>query len=126
MQCSCRSSATAGEYTLIDTAGVRRRARVEEAVEKFSVIKALQAIDAANVVIGVHRCARTVAEQDATLFGMVAERGRALHRSRSTSGTTFRTDKRDEIRDRLDLRLRSSISRRCISSRRCTAPASAS
>ena len=40
-------------YTLIDTAGVRRRARVEEAIEKFSVIKALQAVDSANVVIGV-------------------------------------------------------------------------
>ena len=45
-------------YTLIDTAGVRRRARVEEAIEKFSVIKALQAVDSANVVIGVDRCAR--------------------------------------------------------------------
>src|SRR4029450_6132148 len=42
-----------GRYTLIDTAGVRRRARVEEAVEKFSVIKALQAVDSANVVVGV-------------------------------------------------------------------------
>ena len=48
-------------YTLIDTAGVRRRARVEEAVENFSVIKTLQAIDSANVVIGVIDAHDTVA-----------------------------------------------------------------
>ncbi len=65
-------------YVLIDTAGVRRRARVEDAVEKFSVIKALQAIDDAHVVIGVLDAHETVAEQDATLLGHVAERGRAL------------------------------------------------
>ena len=65
-------------YVLIDTAGVRRRARVEEMVEKFSVVKALQAIDEAHVVIGVLDAHETVAEQDATLLGHVAERGRAL------------------------------------------------
>jgi GTP-binding protein len=54
-------------YTLIDTAGVRRRSRVEEAVEKFSVIKTLQAIESAHV-----------AEQDASLLGTVIEQGRAL------------------------------------------------
>jgi len=65
-------------FTLVDTAGVRRRARVEDAVEKFSVIKTLQAIEEANVVIGVLDARDTVAEQDATLLGIVAERGRAL------------------------------------------------
>jgi GTPase len=65
-------------FTLIDTAGVRRRARVEDAVEKFSVIKTLQAIEEAHVVIGVLDARDTVAEQDATLLGIVAERGRAL------------------------------------------------
>ncbi len=53
-------------YTLIDTAGVRRRARVNEAVEKFSVIKTLQAIEAANVVVLVLDAREGVAEQDAT------------------------------------------------------------
>jgi GTP-binding protein len=65
-------------YVLIDTAGVRRRARVEEELEKWSVIKTLQAIDDSHVVIGVLDAHENVAEQDATLLGIVAERGRAL------------------------------------------------
>jgi GTP-binding protein len=91
-------------YTLIDTAGVRRRARVEEAIEKFSVIKALQAVDSANVVIGVIDAHDTVAEQDASLFGMVAERGRALLIA-VNKWDGIPMDKRDEIRAGLDLRL---------------------
>ncbi len=91
-------------YTLIDTAGVRRRARVEEAVEKFSVIKALQAVDSAHVVIGVIDAHDTVAEQDASLFGMVAERGRALVIA-VNKWDGIPTDKRDEIRTGLDLKL---------------------
>lgn len=91
-------------YTLIDTAGVRRRARVEEAIEKFSIIKTLQAVDDANVVIGVIDAHDTVAEQDATLFGMVAERGRALIIA-VNKWDGIPTDKRDEIRTGLDLRL---------------------
>jgi GTPase len=91
-------------YTLIDTAGVRRRARVEEAIEKFSVIKALQAIDSAHVVIGVIDAHDTVAEQDASLFGMVAERGRALLIA-VNKWDGIPTDKRNEIRTGLDLRL---------------------
>jgi|HigsolmetaAR201D_1030396.scaffolds.fasta_scaffold00766_23 GTP-binding protein len=92
------------KYTLIDTAGVRRRARVEEAIEKFSVIKALQAIDSAHVVIGVIDAHDTVAEQDASLFGMVAERGRALIIA-VNKWDNIPMDKRDEIRAGLDLRL---------------------
>jgi GTP-binding protein len=66
------------EYTLIDTAGVRRRARVHEAIEKFSVIKTLQAIDAANVVLLVLDAHQGVGDQDASLAGYIAEKGRAL------------------------------------------------
>lgn len=91
-------------YTLIDTAGVRRRARVEEAIEKFSVIKALQAVDSANVVIGVIDAHDAVTEQDASLFGMVAERGRALLIA-VNKWDGIPSDKRDEIRAGLDLRL---------------------
>lgn len=91
-------------YTLIDTAGVRRRARVEEGVEKFSVIKALQAVDSAHVVIGVIDAHDTVAEQDASLFGMVAERGRALLIA-VNKWDNIPMDKREEIRTGLDLRL---------------------
>jgi GTP-binding protein len=92
------------KYTLIDTAGVRRRARVEEAVEKFSVIKALQAVDSANVVIGVIDAHDTVAEQDASLFGLVAQRGRALVIA-VNKWDGIPQDKREEIRTGLDLRL---------------------
>jgi GTPase len=92
------------QYTLIDTAGVRRRARVEEAIEKFSVIKALQAVESAHVVIGVIDAHDTVAEQDASLFGMVAERGRALVIA-VNKWDGIPADKRDEIRNGLDLRL---------------------
>ncbi len=65
-------------YTLIDTAGVRRRAKVHEAIEKFSVIKTLQAIDAANVVILMLDAHQEVSEQDASLAGYIVEKGRAL------------------------------------------------
>ncbi len=65
-------------YTLIDTAGMRRRARVRDAIEKFSVIKTLQAIEACNVVILVLDARAGIGEQDATLAGHVVESGRAL------------------------------------------------
>jgi GTP-binding protein len=65
-------------YTLIDTAGVRRRARVEEAVEKFSVIKTLQSIAAAHVAVVLLDAREGVSEQDATVIGHVLDEGRAL------------------------------------------------
>jgi len=65
-------------YLLVDTAGVRRRGRVFEAVEKFSVVKTMQAIDRANVAILVVDAAEGVADQDAHIAGYVLERGRAL------------------------------------------------
>jgi GTP-binding protein len=65
-------------YTLIDTAGVRRKARVREAIEKFSVIKTLQAIEQANVVLLVLDAQKEIGEQDASLAGHILESGRAL------------------------------------------------
>ena len=65
-------------YMLIDTAGVRKRGRVFESVEKFSVVKTLQAIDRANVVILVLDAADDIADQDAHIAGYILERGRAL------------------------------------------------
>ncbi len=65
-------------YTLIDTAGVRRRGKVFEAVEKFSVVKTLQAIEDANVVVLLLDAAEGIAEQDAHLAGYILEAGRAL------------------------------------------------
>lgn len=66
------------KYTFIDTAGVRRRGKVFEAVEKFSVIKTLQAIQDANVVIFVMDAREGVVEHDLNLLGFVLETGRAL------------------------------------------------
>jgi GTP-binding protein len=65
-------------YTLIDTAGLRRRGRVFEAVEKFSVVKTLQAIEDANVVVLLLDAEQGIAEQDAHLAGYVVEAGRAV------------------------------------------------
>lgn len=65
-------------YTLIDTAGVRRRGKVREAVEKFSVIKALEAIERAQVVIVVVDAQEGLTDQDITLLGYVIDSGRAL------------------------------------------------
>ncbi|AGA90653.1 ribosome-associated GTPase EngA [Thioflavicoccus mobilis 8321] len=67
-----------GRYTLIDTAGVRRRARVQDTIEKFSVIKTLQAIAACHVVILVVDARAGIGEHDATLAGHILESGRAL------------------------------------------------
>ena len=65
-------------YTLIDTAGLRRRGQVFEAVEKFSAVKTLQAVDQANVAILVIDASEEISEQDAHIAGFIAERGRAL------------------------------------------------
>ena len=91
-------------YVLIDTAGVRRRARVSEAIEKFSIVKTLQAIEHAHVVVGVIDAHDTVAEQDASLLGMVAEQGRALVVA-VNKWDGIAPDQRQAIRDGLDLRL---------------------
>ena len=66
------------QYTLIDTAGLRRRGKVFETVEKFSVVKTLQAIADANVVVLLLDASSEVADQDAHIAGYVLESGRAL------------------------------------------------
>jgi GTP-binding protein len=65
-------------YTLIDTAGVRRRGRVSETVEKFSIVKTLQAIEDSHVVILVVDAQEGLVEQDMHLMGTVVDAGRAL------------------------------------------------
>jgi GTP-binding protein len=65
-------------YVLVDTAGLRRRGRVFESVEKFSVVKTLQAIDRANVAILVLDAQSEISDQDAHIAGFILERGRAL------------------------------------------------
>ena len=66
------------QYTLIDTAGIRRKRSIEEKVEKFSVIKAIEALEDSHVAILVLDAHEGVTEQDATLLGMIADKGRAL------------------------------------------------
>ncbi|MES2918412.1 MAG: ribosome biogenesis GTPase Der [Pseudomonadota bacterium] len=65
-------------YTLIDTAGVRRRGRVDEGVEKFSVIKTLQAIKDAHVVVVVLDARQGIVDQDLHMLGFVVQSGRSL------------------------------------------------
>ena len=91
-------------YTLIDTAGVRRRGRIKEVVEKFSVIKTLQAIEDANVVIMVLDARQGIGEQDASLLGFVLDTGRALVIA-VNKWDGLSQDQRDEIRRELDLKL---------------------
>jgi len=65
-------------YILIDTAGVRRRARVTDTLEKISVIKTLQAIDNTDIVVLIVDAHDSVTEQDAALLGLVVESGKSL------------------------------------------------
>jgi len=91
-------------YTLIDTAGVRRRARVHEGIERWSVVKTLQALEAAHVVIAVLDARTGINDQDATLLGLCLERGRALVMAvNKWDGLT--PYQRDEVRRQLDIKL---------------------
>jgi GTP-binding protein len=65
-------------YILIDTAGVRRRSRIDDAVERYTVVKSLQAIDDANVVVLVLDAQQEISEQDANLAGYILDQGRSL------------------------------------------------
>ena len=66
------------QYTLVDTAGLRKRGKVFQAIEKFSVVKTLQAISEANVVLLLMDARQDISEQDAHIAGFVLESGRAL------------------------------------------------
>ncbi len=66
------------KYVLFDTAGVRRKGKVKESIEKFSIIKTLQSIEKSNVVFAVMDAKEGITEQDISLMGLVVERGRAL------------------------------------------------
>jgi len=91
-------------YLLIDTAGVRRRSRVHEVVEKFSIIKALQAMERAQVVIALLDARDGVTEQDVSLMGLTVERGRALVVVTNKWDGLSHEQKR-HIKDELDRRL---------------------
>lgn len=65
-------------FRLIDTAGLRRRGRIFEAIEKFSVIKTLQAVESSNVAILVLDAQQDISDQDAQIASFITEAGRAL------------------------------------------------
>ncbi len=91
-------------YTLIDTAGVRRRGKVFEAIEKFSVLKTLQAIEDANVVVLLLDAQAEISEQDAHIASYIAEAGRALVVAvNKWDGLT--ADRRAETKRELDRKL---------------------
>ncbi len=92
------------KYMLIDTAGIRRKARVSEAVEKFSIVKALQAIEKAHVVVAVLDAQEGVTEQDVSLLGLVLERGRALVVV-TNKWDGLSAEQRKRVREDLDRRL---------------------
>ncbi len=91
-------------YTLIDTAGIRRRGKVFEAIEKFSVVKTLQSISEAHVVILLLDAQQDISEQDAHIAGFILESGRALVVA-VNKWDGLQSDDRDEIKIDLDRKL---------------------
>lgn len=91
-------------YTLIDTAGMRRRSRVYEAVEKFSALKTLQAVRAAQVVILLLNGHEGIAEQDARIISYVLDAGRALVLA-VNKWDGLEPSRREEIRRTLERKL---------------------
>ncbi|WP_455218705.1 ribosome biogenesis GTPase Der [Kaarinaea lacus] len=92
-------------YVLIDTAGVRRKGKVDNKLEKFSVIKTLQAIEHANVIILVIDAQQGITDQDAHLLGFILDTGRALVIAvNKWDGLT--QDQRDRVKTELDRRLK--------------------
>lgn len=92
------------DYILIDTAGIRRRAKVNEAVEKFSVIKTLQAVEDANVVLLVLDAHTGITDQDLSLLGFVLNAGRSLVVV-VNKWDGLESHERERIKDELDRRL---------------------
>ncbi|WP_392552450.1 ribosome biogenesis GTPase Der [Orbus wheelerorum] len=92
------------EYILIDTAGVRKRGKITETVEKFSVIKTLQAIEDANVVILVIDAREGISDQDLSLLGFIINSGRSLVIA-VNKWDGLSQDVREQIKSTLDERL---------------------
>jgi GTP-binding protein len=91
-------------FVLVDTAGVRRRARMDDAIERASVAKTLQAIAEAHVVIMVLDAHDAIGEQDASVLGQALERGRVILIA-INKWDGIATEQREEIRRQLALKL---------------------
>ena len=94
----------ARRYTLVDTAGIRRKGKVFESVEKFSVVKTLQAIERANVVVLVVDAEADIADQDAHIGGYILEAGRALVVA-VNKWDAIDADKRKDVKSDLERKL---------------------
>lgn len=90
--------------TLIDTAGMRRRSKVSEVIEKFSIVKTMQAINSANVVIYLIDASEGVTDQDAGLLGMVLEAGRAMAIGLN-KWDGLSPDQKEKVKRQLDVKL---------------------
>ncbi|MFZ6691521.1 ribosome biogenesis GTPase Der [Undibacterium sp. SXout20W] len=91
-------------YSLIDTAGIRRRGKVFEAIEKFSVVKTLQSVSEANVVLLLLDAQQDISEQDAHIAGFILESGRALVVG-VNKWDGLQSDRRDEIKFDIERKL---------------------
>ena len=99
-----RLSTNGQEYTLIDTAGIRRRSKVDRGVEVFSVVKALQSIDVAHVVVCLVDAHEGLTDQDVSLMGLVLNRGRSLVIAiNKWDGIT--EDQRNQVKRAIELKL---------------------
>lgn len=92
------------DYVLVDTAGIRRKAKVTDTIEKFSVVKSLQAVEESDAVIVLLDAREGVTEQDVSLIGLILERGRALALG-VNKWDGLPESERAEIRRELDRRL---------------------
>lgn len=92
------------KYIVIDTAGVRKRSKVSEAIEKFSIVKTLKAIEDCNVAVLVIDAREHITDQDLSLLGFIIDSGRSLVIAvNKWDGLT--TDFKQEIKQELELRL---------------------
>ncbi len=92
------------EYVLIDTAGVRRRKNINQAVEKFSIIKTLKAIEDANVVLLIIDARDNISDQDLSLLGFTLNAGRSIVIA-VNKWDGISNDAKDRIKSELDRRL---------------------
>ena len=92
------------DYILVDTAGVRRRSKIYEKIEKFSIIKTLQAIKATNIVVFLIDATENITDQDLKLLGFVLEAGKAIVIA-VNKWDNLDSMQRDKIKNELERRL---------------------
>jgi GTP-binding protein len=92
------------QYELVDTAGVRRRAKLSEGIEKISVIKTLQAIESANIIIAVIDASEALTDQDLHLLGLTMQSGKPLIIA-ANKWDNLEKDQREMIKNQIDRKL---------------------